>query len=68
MKSWTVGSAGWHVTAHRYYQAHRCDSEAAHDKRQPPRRVGKQHQSGEREKKSGWHHQQSGVLHVLPLP
>ena len=32
------------------------------------RRVGKQHQRGKSEKESGWHHQQSGVLHGLSFP
>jgi hypothetical protein len=53
------------VAAHRYHQAHGDDRQAADDKRQPARGVGKQHQSGDGEKESGWHHKQSGVLHAL---
>ena len=44
------------------------DGQTAEDKGRARRRGGKQHQRRDREKESGWHDQQSGVLHGLSFP
>jgi hypothetical protein len=49
----------------RNNQTHSHYSQTADDKCSAPRGVSKQDQRSESEKESGWHHQQSGVLHGL---
>jgi hypothetical protein len=53
------------MSAHCNDQAHCLYSQPADHKSPAPRGVRKQDQRSESEKESGWHHQQSGVLHGL---
>jgi hypothetical protein len=53
------------MSTHCDNQAHCLDGQTANDKSTAPRGVRKQDQGSESEKESGWHHQQSGVLHGL---
>jgi hypothetical protein len=45
-------------------QAHADNGQTAEDECQSTRRVRKQRQRSDRQKESGGHHQQSGVLHI----
>jgi hypothetical protein len=48
-----------------YGQAEAFDSQTAQHKRHSLYWIGKQYQRREGEKESGWHYQQSGILHGL---
>jgi hypothetical protein len=58
------------VAAHGNHQAEGLDGHAAEDKAGPRActRGGKEYQGCDGEKETGWHDQQSGKLHVFPLP
>jgi hypothetical protein len=53
------------VTADRYAESEEFDGETAEDEGRPLHRIGEEHKSGNGEEESGWHDNESGVLHGL---
>jgi hypothetical protein len=67
-RSLVRSSAIFHVAAYGYSQPQALDCQAANHECGAHYRVGIQSDRGNREKKSGWHDQQSGVFHRLSFP
>jgi hypothetical protein len=55
------------VAAHRYAQSEGFNAKAAEHKGRSGGRGWKQHERRDSKKKSGWHNEQSRVLHGLPF-
>jgi hypothetical protein len=53
------------MAAHGHHKSQALNRQPAEHKGRPLRRGGEEHQRGDGKKESGWHHQQSGVFHLL---
>jgi len=62
LESWAAFSASFHVSANGNSQTQPLNGEAAKDEGRARGRIrrGKENKSGDREKETGWHDQQSG--------